>query len=185
MTKLHIMRSALVAAFVKTGEARISVQDALPFSPTASIHGVPDGEAGVRRRLDGRLLSSMALLVTILVGLLACPAAHAQNQPWCSRSSGATSCLYASPSECEQNIQAIGGDCIPNPYGVTPDQDASAGAPEDDGMPPPPGMGQAGGWMPYCSVVDGGMSCVYSDPASCEQVVQPEGGYCMPNPRRR
>lgn len=36
---------------------------------------------------------------------------------------------------------------------------------------------------PWCSVGEGATNCLYTSQAECENVVRPEGGECIPNPR--
>ena len=60
------------------------------------------------------------ILVVVLI-LIASPV-QAQNLPWCAimDNDGNTQCNYSTEQQCLQTLSGIGGRCILNPAGSTP-----------------------------------------------------------------
>jgi hypothetical protein len=60
-------------------------------------------------------------LATAAVAFIAVPV-YAQNLPWCAimDNDGTTQCAYYTQQQCLQTLSGIGGECIRNPAGSTP-----------------------------------------------------------------
>lgn len=65
------------------------------------------------------VLAASVLLVAVIA--FASPL-HAQNLPWCAimDNDGTTQCNYFTQQQCLQTLSGIGGECIMNPAGSTP-----------------------------------------------------------------
>ncbi|HEY4918555.1 MAG TPA: DUF3551 domain-containing protein [Xanthobacteraceae bacterium] len=71
-----------------------------------------------------RLLQSAVVAAAVLAAPSMGHAQSAYDYPWCavySRTSGATSCYYASFQQCMNTLSGIGGYCMRSPYYHGPD----------------------------------------------------------------
>jgi len=64
---------------------------------------------------------TLAIFSLAAIGFVASPV-NAQNLPWCAiiDNDGTTQCNYYNQQQCLQTLSGIGGECILNPAGSTP-----------------------------------------------------------------
>ena len=100
------------------------------------------------------VIAPIAFLATAL--FLQIDFAQAQNFPWCAimDNDGTTQCNYSTLQQCLQNMSGIGGRCVENPAGGTPQSAQMPSSENAQGLlplqlqnpGPPPGLD--GGAMP-------------------------------------
>jgi hypothetical protein len=74
------------------------------------------------------------LLASLAIAILFIPAPlYAQNLPWCAimDNDGTTQCNYFNEQQCLQTLSGIGGQCILNPAGSTPQATPTAPSSEN------------------------------------------------------
>jgi hypothetical protein len=97
--------------------------------------------------------SALTLAIfSLAAGAFVTSPVNAQNLPWCAimDNDGTTQCNYYNQQQCLQTLSGIGGECILNPAGSTP-QLAPVPTPSENAqglLPlqlespgPPPGLG--------------------------------------------
>ncbi len=92
----------------------------------------------------------ITLLVFLCVAIAFAVPTFAQNLPWCAimDNDGSTQCNFYTQQQCRQTLSGIGGECIRNPAGSTPQQAPPQSENAQGLLPlqlespgPPPGLG--------------------------------------------
>jgi hypothetical protein len=106
------------------------------------------------------IMQSAPMLSIFLAGLITITSPALAQLPWCAimNNDGNAQCSYSTQQQCLETLSGIGGECIPNPAGNTPQP--APGPPSSENDPgllplqlespgPPPGLGGSQTQIPY------------------------------------